>query len=105
MSDFRLFESEDEALRQAHLLDAGSLQEIAAFLAAAIASGVAGNAVWEALKGAVVGLYRRFGDAKLDELEELVTAELKKLQRKGQHLGHEDLRLRAKELISKIRES
>lgn len=95
---------ENPAAAEAQMLAAGDLTTIAVYLAGLLAAGLLPNAVWDLIKGTSSAVRRRFGEAKLEELEELVTQELQKVQRKGSHLSKEDLRLRAKELLTKIRE-
>lgn len=96
--------SEAELRDEAQLLDAGNLNEIAAFLAGLLANGVLPNAIWDAIKGTIAAVRRRFGAAKLEELEDRVVKELQKIQRKGRHLSEDDLRLRTKALLAMIRE-
>lgn len=98
-------QTEKELREQAQLLDAGNLNEVAAFLAGLLVSGILPNAIWDAIKGTIAAISRRFGAAKLEELEDLLVRELQKVQRKGKHLSEEDLRLRAKDLLARIQES
>ncbi len=98
-------QTERELREHAQLLDAGNLNEVAAFLAGLLANGILPNAIWDAIKGTIAAISRRFGAAKLDELEALIVEELQKVQRKGKHLSKDDLHLRAKDLLARIQES
>lgn len=99
MDDDQVMGSEAELRDRARHLDFSNLLTIAEYIAQVVASGVAGNIAYEWLKG----LHSRFGARKLSEIEDLVLKELQKAQRK-KSLSNEDLRLRAQELIRKIRE-
>ena len=81
-----------------HLADPASLTALAVWLAkwaaAAVASGVAGGVAYDAVKA----VRKCFGRRKVEELEELVYKELKKVKRKP-NVSDRDLHLRVKQLI------
>ncbi len=85
---------------EGHLaVDLGSLAEVAAFVATAVASGVIGNAAFSL----VTSFYRRHGQRRRQELEQEIFTTLKRVKRKP-GVSNADLRLRAEELLRKIDE-
>ncbi len=83
-------------------LDLGNLLEIAqwlaAFIAAAAASGVIGTVAGDAASDTLKALRRRFGRARVTELEELVYRELRNVKRKP-NVSDRDLRNRVEQLF------
>jgi hypothetical protein len=80
---------------ESHLaVDLGSLTEVAAFVATAVASGLIGNAAYSL----VSGFFRRHGRRRRQELEQAVYEALKRVKRKP-GVSDVDLRLRVKQLL------
>ena len=91
----------EQVEREAHLLDIGNIEQIATFIATAVASGVTGSVAWEALKAQARAFRKRFGAKKMRDLKQMIYKELQDVRRKN-HLSNRDLQLRAEALVRKI---
>ncbi len=83
--------------KDAEVLDLGSLQEVALWLAAAAAAGVVGNTAHDVLRA--VG--KRLGGKRMEELRQRVYQELRAVRRKPQ-VSNRDLRARVDRLFDQL---
>ena len=88
----------DRLNEEAHLLDLGSLQEMAAWLLQAASAGVVGAAAYDLLRA----VKKRFGDDKLQELRAKVHEEIQAAQRRKHHLPARDLRARVDKMFEEF---